>query len=98
MNTKEIYLTKEELISFLEDRKINRIRIVAENDTSLKRKRGGSIKATSTMIDIVSTEKEKEEEPVYKKEWKNDKLKNMDSSLGGYNASTVGPFYDDAPY
>lgn len=55
------YLTKEELIRFLQQHEISSIRIVAES----QQKNG-----TATMIDIVT--KEKKEQPIYKDGWVSD--------------------------
>lgn len=72
----EMYITKEELIQYLNDHEINSIRIVAETKGQLKVKKSRKMKAKSvpcisTMIDIVSTGK-KEENPIIYGDWKFD--------------------------
>ncbi|MFW6173634.1 MAG: hypothetical protein ACOC5T_07810, partial [Elusimicrobiota bacterium] len=72
----EMYITKEELIQYLNDHEINSIRIVAETKGQLKVKKSRKMKAKSvpcisTMIDIVSTGK-KEENPIIYYEWETD--------------------------
>lgn len=65
---KEMYLTKEELILFLQTHEITQIRIIAENGISLRiNKRGGKEKikilpANSAMIEIITVENEEKQE------------------------------------
>lgn len=67
----EVYLTKDELIKFLEDHEINSIRIMSETEGQLRTRKSRkskikSVPCMSTMIDIVTTgKKEQQQEPIY---------------------------------
>jgi len=87
----EFYLSKEELIQFLEDHEVNSIRIISETQGQLKTKKSRRSKTkhihcTNTMIDITTTGKRQKPDV----NWKVD-------STGAYDYSTTITQDEDDP-